>query len=283
MKKKTAKTIGPVFKWPAPAREWLTANASEVNNLLRSHHKITPDQTWEALDPKRSGRILEHFEAFKKKVTPCVWPPQKKPEQLTAKEKRELARYERDHPPEPFPAHLDFMCHFGDATAHAEKTFFGGSETETAELNKEVTDFLVDYHRKVFDLPETGGFDETAPASNTLLFSLMVSVVKGDHTALRRIADAVERVHARATGEGETFGVGPVDEVRARVLVHVVKHGPPKSLAETKKLMLAAGFLYANLDPKTVQRWHKDLGGASGKPGRPSKKSGQTPAKRRPN
>jgi hypothetical protein len=108
-------------------------------------------------------------------------------------------------------------------------------------------------------------------------------VMEGDGAGIRRIADAVDRVHERAKGKGKSFRIPPASNILANAIAHVEKNGPPQSLAKTRALMISLGFLDANLDEREVRRWHKDLGGASGKAGRPKKKIGQNSAKRRPN
>jgi hypothetical protein len=65
---KPAAPTGPVFPWPAHAREWLTANAAAVNTYLHQKSRITAGQTWKDLHHEKSERILAAFEAFKSSV-----------------------------------------------------------------------------------------------------------------------------------------------------------------------------------------------------------------------
>jgi len=66
---KPAAPTGPVFPWPASAREWLTANAAAVNAYLHQKGRITAGQTWKDLHHEKAERILAAFEAFKGSVT----------------------------------------------------------------------------------------------------------------------------------------------------------------------------------------------------------------------
>jgi hypothetical protein len=65
---KPAATTGPVFPWPASAREWLTANAPAVNTYLHQKSRITAGQTWKDLHHEKAERILAAFDAFKSAV-----------------------------------------------------------------------------------------------------------------------------------------------------------------------------------------------------------------------
>jgi hypothetical protein len=62
---KPAAPTGPVFPWPASAREWLTANANAVNTYLHQKGRITAGQTWKDLHHEKAEKIFAHFEAFK--------------------------------------------------------------------------------------------------------------------------------------------------------------------------------------------------------------------------
>jgi hypothetical protein len=65
---KPAAPTGPVFQWPASAREWLTANAGAVNTYLHQKGRITAGQSWKDLHKEKAERILAAFEAFKSAV-----------------------------------------------------------------------------------------------------------------------------------------------------------------------------------------------------------------------
>jgi hypothetical protein len=132
--------------------------------------------------------------------------------------------------------------------------------------------FLEQFHTGTIEAsplidPTEGGCD----GYEYLLDLFQTLVTRGDGAGIRRIADAVERVHERAKGKGKSFRIPPASKILANAIAHVEKNGPPQSIAETRALMLAAGFLKDNLDEREVRRWHKDLGGASGKRGRPLK------------
>lgn len=171
-------------------------------------------------------------------------------------------------------------AHF-DRLAFFSKTNFG---KENCYLDDAVACFITDFHHGKKRLPPVpwtvdgdGDFmtyDLLTDEGNWdfMTYELMRCVVQNDAKGLRRIAESVTRVHKLHTsGEGPSFVIHPADTVRARVLAYVEKNGRPQDLAQTREIMLRAGFIPANLDEREVSRWHKDLGGASGKRGRPSK------------
>ena len=148
------------------------------------------------------------------------------------------------------------------------KSKAGGDEKALDYL---IQRFLEDYHKNRITMPDINATHETMLPGNRLVVDFIEAVARNDKNYIRQIADGISRVHLRAKGYGDSFVITPADKARAQVFSHFEKNGPPQSLAQTRAAMLAAGIIDANLDPKTIQRWHKDLDGAAGKRGRPSK------------
>ena len=142
---------------------------------------------------------------------------------------------------------------------------------EAKELDYLIQRFLEDYHKKLITKPEINATKDNIVPGNRLVYDFIEAVASGDNDFIRQIAEGVSRVHTRATGRKDSFTITPADQARARVFDHVDKNGPPQSVDATKRLMIEVGRIAANVDDREVRKWHKELGGASGKRGRPSK------------
>lgn len=154
-------------------------------------------------------------------------------------------------------------------------------------LDRHVADFLWAAHQCIPIDPETGKL-ELPPypqglASAYIVEEFIAAAICGDAAAIKRIADAVKRMHPLGHGVGKSFYIDPTSQMRAKALAYVEANGAPASIAETEKILVAAGFQQDGnregrvaLDEAEVRRWHKDLGGKARGPGRPLHRENRT-------
>jgi hypothetical protein len=142
----------------------------------------------------------------------------------------------------------------------------------------EVASLMSDHHKGLLRWPTTS-FADNDPGSNFLIFRFIEAVVGNDSKAIHRIAESVKRFHARMISDpagGAWFRYeGPI---RLLVADYVAVNGPPKTTAETKEIMEAAGRTIHKDDLREVRRWHKALGGRPKAPGRPREPKNGKPA-----
>jgi hypothetical protein len=121
--------------------------------------------------------------------------------------------------------------------------------------DQDIAYFLEDLHAgkiKRPAMPEYTDESEKNPtAADFLSYRFLKAVAENNRKAIRRIGDAVARVHARASGDGETFKIASGNLKRAQLLKRVRKEG------------------ISNTDQKDIRRVHKGIGGRTGKVGRP--------------
>ena len=140
-----------------------------------------------------------------------------------------------------------------------------------SRFDQDIADFLEDLHTGKIKAPSMPEYaddpNNNATSADFVAFPFLQAVAENDWKTIRRISDAVKRVHARASGEGKTFKIAPGNPKHAQLLVSARKEGVPSSVKETAKLAETVGI--KNADPKDMRRIHKGIGGKTGKVGRP--------------
>jgi len=120
-------------------------------------------------------------------------------------------------------------------------------------------------------LSEAAGAHQTR---NLLLNRFLVAVALCNHGEIRRIADAVKRVHARKEYIGDQnvsfpFHVPMVNPALAKLARNTVGTTLPTKAREISKTLSELGG--PQISERTARRRRKDLGLKPGKPGRPRK------------
>lgn len=212
-------------------------------------NKAEPSRTFEAHGPTKEE--FELFARVRKKAAANAL--------LTDKE-RESAR----------KAHAAAISKRNMETAKFRQFAENGS---VSRFDQDIAYFLEDLHAgkiKSPSMPECADNPEMDPTSaDFVAYPFLRAVADNDHKTIRRISEAVQRVHARASGEGKTFKIAPGNPQHAQLLVRVRKKGVPSTVKETATLAETVGI--KNADQKDIRRIHKGLGGKTGKVGRPSK------------
>lgn len=140
-----------------------------------------------------------------------------------------------------------------------------------SRFDQDIAYFLEDLHAgkiKAPSMPEYADDPEKDPTSaDFVAYRFLKAVADNDPKTIRRISDAVKRIHARASGDGKTFKIAPGNRKHTQLLARVRKTGVPSTVKETAGLAETVGI--KNADQKDIRRIHKGLGGKTGKVGRP--------------